>query len=125
MSVIIRLRRMGRTNKPFYRVVATDSRCSNSGRFLESLGWYDPDKPEPNISVKLDRVDYWKENGAVFSDTVKSLVRKARKGLCVSADTPEPETEPALEPVAEAAVADAASSEEAPETAADEKSEAS
>lgn len=126
MSVIIRLRRMGRTNKPFYRVVATDSRCSNSGRFLEAVGWYDPDKPEPNFSVKLDRVDYWKDNGAVFSETVQSLVRKARKGLGVSADTPEPtpspEAEPVSEPVAEAAVADSVASEEAP---ADEKPEAS
>ncbi len=122
MSVIIRLRRMGRTNKPFYRVVATDSRCSNTGRFLEALGWYDPDKSEPNFSVKLDRVDYWKDNGALFSDTVKSLVRKARKGLGVPVGAPEPAPEP--EPVAEAAVTGSAS-EETPETAADEKSEES
>lgn len=80
MSVKIRLRRMGRTNTPFYRVVATDSRCSNTGRFLESLGWYDPVRKGPNFSLKLDRVDYWKSNGAIFSDTVSSLVRKARKG---------------------------------------------
>jgi len=90
MSVKIRLRRMGRTNKPFFRVVATDSRCSNTGRFLESLGWYDPDKAAPNFSLRLDRVDYWKSNGAIFSDTVNSLVRKSRKGLGVPAGTPEP-----------------------------------
>ena len=90
MSVKIRLRRMGRTNKPFYRVVATDSRCSNTGRFLESLGWYDPDKAAPNFSLRLDRVDYWKSNGATFSDTVKSLVRKSRKGLGAAPNAPEP-----------------------------------
>ena len=98
MSVKIRLRRMGRTNRPFYRVVATDSRCSNSGRFLETLGWYDPAKAAPNFSLKLERVDYWKSNGAIFSDTVKSLVRKARKGLGVAPQV-------AVEP--EAAAADA------------------
>ncbi len=88
MSVKIRLRRMGRTNTPFYRVVATDSRCSNTGRFLESLGWYDPVRKGPNFSLKLDRVDYWKSNGAIFSDTVSSLVRKARKGEGVVESAP-------------------------------------
>lgn len=119
MSVIIRLRRMGRINKPFYRVVATDSRCSNSGRFLEALGWYDPDKPEPNFSLKLDRVDYWKENGAQFSDTVNSLVRKSRKGLGVPANTPEPAPvpEPETAPVGET---EEAASPEAPKATTDE-----
>ncbi len=132
MSVKIRLRRMGRTNKPFYRVVATDSRCSNSGRFLESLGWYDPDKPEPNFSLKIDRVDYWKDNGALLSDTVKSLVRKSRKGMGLAPESPEPVTEPA--PAAEpATTADSATegqpeateTEAQPEGATEEKPDAS
>lgn len=113
MSVKIRLRRMGRTNQPFYRVVATDSRCSNTGKFLESLGWYDPAKKEPNFSLKMDRVDYWKGNGAIFSDTVSSLVRKARKGLAVAPaaavePVPVEEEEAAPEPVAAGADAPAA-----------------
>lgn len=112
MSVKIRLRRMGRTNKPFFRVVATDSRCSNTGRFLESLGWYDPDKAAPNFSLRMDRVDYWKANGAIFSDTVNSLVRKSRKGLGAPVNTPEPTEEAPAEAAVEAAVA------EAPEVAA-------
>ena len=98
MSVKIRLRRMGRTNTPFYRVVATDSRCSNTGRFLESLGWYDPVRKAPNFSLKLDRVDYWKSNGAIFSDTVSSLVRKARKGEGVVEAAPEAVTEESAAP---------------------------
>lgn len=111
MSVKIRLRRMGRTNKAFYRIVATDSRRGTSGRFLETLGWYDPINSGANFSMKLDRVDYWKSNGAIFSDTVSSLVRKARKGLGAPAEAPEPV--PAAEPVAatEPAVATAAEPE--------------
>ena len=128
MSVKIRLRRMGRINKPFYRVVATDSRCSNTGRFLETLGWYDPDRAGPNFSLKLDRVDYWKSNGAIFSDTVKSLVRKSRKGLGVAANAPAPVEEPA--PVAESAEAAAAETPvetpaETPDATKEEKSDAS
>jgi len=118
MSVKIRLRRMGRINKPFYRVVATDSRCSNTGRFLETLGWYDPDRAGTNFSLKLDRVDYWKSNGAIFSDTVKSLVRKSRKGLGAAANAPEPVAEPAppAEPVeAETPAVSDATPDETPE----------
>lgn len=104
MAVKIRLRRMGRTNQPFYRVVAADGRCANTGRFLETLGWYDPAKAEANFSLKMDRVEYWKQNGAILSDTVKSLVRKSLKGLGAPVSTPEPgSTEPAAavtEPVA-------------------------
>lgn len=94
MSVKIRLRRMGRNKQPFYRVVATDSRCSTSGRFLEKLGWYDPTRKEPNFSLKMDRVEYWKNNGAELSDTAKSLVRKARKGLSVEAAQLQPDPDP-------------------------------
>ena len=106
MSVKIRLRRMGRNKKPFYRVVATDSRCSNSGRFLENVGWYDPTRDGVNFSLKMDRVDYWQGNGALLSDTVKSLVRKARQGGPVAATgeappvVPVPATGPAGEETA-------------------------
>ncbi len=118
MSVKIRLRRMGRINKPFYRVVATDSRCSNSGRFLETVGWYDPDRPAPNFSIKLDRVDYWKANGALLSDTVKSLVRRTRKGQGAPANAPEPVSEPAPPAAAPAATESTTAAE--PEAKSDE-----
>jgi small subunit ribosomal protein S16 len=107
MAVKIRLRRMGRTNQPFYRVVAADGRCANTGRFLETLGWYDPAKAEANFCLKMDRVEYWKKNGAILSDTVNSLVRKSLKGMGAPAATPEPgsaEPEAAVtEPVADGA----------------------
>ncbi len=101
MAVKVRLRRMGRKNTPFYRVVASDSRCSNTGRFLESLGWYDPVKKDVNYSLNMERVDYWQQNGAIFSDTVKSLVRKARKNQHVAPAAPV--AAEAVAPVAEAA----------------------
>jgi small subunit ribosomal protein S16 len=78
MAVMIRMRRMGNNKKPFFRVVATDSRCSNSGRFLEVLGWYDPKQKGTNYELKMDRVDLWQKQGAQISDTVASLVRRAR-----------------------------------------------
>jgi ribosomal protein S16 len=46
---------------------------------MEILGWYDPKKKGVNFSLKLDRIDHWKNHGAILSDTVASLVRKARK----------------------------------------------
>jgi small subunit ribosomal protein S16 len=70
---------MGGNKKPFFRIVATDSRCSNTGRFLEALGWYDPKKKGTNFEVKTERVEYWVGKGAQLSDTVNSLMRKLRK----------------------------------------------
>ncbi len=80
MATKIRLRRMGTTNNPFYRVVVADSRFATTGRYLEVLGWYDPKKAEKNFSVKVDRVDYWLSVGAQVSPTAKSLIKKARAG---------------------------------------------
>lgn len=89
MSVTIRLRRMGRNNRAFYRVVATDTRRSNTGKYIESLGWYDPESKAGDFSLKLDRIEYWKSNGAKVSDTVRSLIRRsARKPK--AAYKPEP-----------------------------------
>lgn len=77
MSVKIRLRRTGANNDVSYRVVATDSRSPRDGRFIEVLGWYDPKKTGINFQLKLDRIQHWKSRGAVISDTVASLVKKA------------------------------------------------
>ncbi len=79
MAVVLRLKRIGSTNKPFYRVVAADERTATSGRFLETLGWYDPKKSGENFRLDLARADYWKDNGARMTETVRSLVNKARK----------------------------------------------
>ena len=73
---------MGSNKKPFFRIVATDERAPQTGRYLENVGWYDPkvkDKNKKNCELKLDRIDYWKSKGAIISHAVDSLVRKARK----------------------------------------------
>ena len=77
MAVKIRMRRTGGKNDICYRVVAADGRSPRDGKFLELLGWYDPKRAGTNFELKLDRIDYWKKQGAMVSDTVASLVRKA------------------------------------------------
>jgi small subunit ribosomal protein S16 len=77
MAVKLRLRRMGTIKKPFFRIVAADSRSPRDGKFLEILGTYDPKKTEENISIKKDRVLHWIKQGAQASETVKSLIKKA------------------------------------------------
>lgn len=76
MSVTVRLSRAGRHKKPYYRIVATDSRSPREGRFLEVLGTYDPAKTEENCIVNSDKVKYWLGQGAQISHTVKSLLQK-------------------------------------------------
>ncbi len=78
MAVKIRLRRMGSKNSAFYRVIIQDSRRAPTGRFIETLGWYDPKQEGNNFSLNLDRIDYWLGNGAQPSDTATSLIKKAR-----------------------------------------------
>lgn len=79
MAVKIRMRRMGNNKKPFFRVVATDERNPQTGRYLENLGWYDPKEKGTNFKLNLERVDYWKSRGAIISPSVASIVKKARK----------------------------------------------
>lgn len=76
MAVHIRLARLGRTHRPFYRVVAIDSRNHREGRAAEILGTYDPMLPAKNIQVKIDRVHAWINNGAQLSESVTSLLRR-------------------------------------------------
>ena len=78
MAVSLRLTRMGAKKKPFYRIVAADSRAPRDGRFIEKLGHYDPMIEPPLIVVDLERVDYWIGVGAQPSETVGQLIAKAR-----------------------------------------------
>jgi len=77
--VKIRLRRTGSVNNANFRVVATDSRSPRDGKFLEILGWYQPKQAGENYKIDLARVDYWVGTGAQLSETVASIVKKARK----------------------------------------------
>lgn len=75
--VKLRLKRMGTINKPFYRIVAVDSRKKRDGKYLESVGYYDPKTDPLTLKVDADRALYWLGVGAQPSDTVRSLLRKA------------------------------------------------
>lgn len=76
MAVIIRMRRMGRKNRPYYRIVATDKRSPRDGRFIELLGTYDPLKEGKNFDLNRDRVLYWLGVGAEVSDAVGTFLAK-------------------------------------------------
>ena len=77
--VRIRLRRIGTKNVPAYRIVVADARSPRDGRFIESLGTYDPRKATDNFKVDVERAKYWVQKGAQPSDTVRSILKKAEK----------------------------------------------
>jgi small subunit ribosomal protein S16 len=85
MAVSIRLRREGAKNRPFYRVVVADKRSPRDGKFIEVIGNYDPRKTGENYELNLDRAEYWVKNGAQPSETVASIIKKARKKTTVTA----------------------------------------
>lgn len=76
--VKIRLRRMGATNRPFYRLVVSDSRKVATSAALEEIGFYDPRANPPRVEFDQARVDYWLARGAQLSETVKRLVAAKR-----------------------------------------------
>jgi len=75
--VRIRLRRTGRKKTPTYRIVVADSTSPRDGRFIEIIGQYNPRQGETALNLKTERANYWLDNGAQPSDTVRSLLRKA------------------------------------------------
>ena len=76
MAVRIRLARHGAKKRPYYRIVVADSESPRDGRYLETVGTYNPLREPAEINVKQERVQYWLEQGAVPSDTVRSLLKK-------------------------------------------------
>ena len=66
-------------NRPYYKVVVTDSRSPRDGKFIEIIGTYDPKKPGHNSMLKIDRAEYWIARGAQPSATVRSLIKKNKK----------------------------------------------
>jgi small subunit ribosomal protein S16 len=73
------LQRFGKKKQPFYRIVVTDSRRPRDGKYIESIGWYNPISEPMKFEIKEERAFYWLEKGAIPTDTVKSLMR--RKGI--------------------------------------------
>ena len=84
MAVSIRLRREGALNNPYYKVVVADQRSPRDGKFIEIIGNYDPKKAGSNANIDLTRADYWIDKGARPSDTVRSIIKKARKTATVA-----------------------------------------
>jgi small subunit ribosomal protein S16 len=114
--VKIRLKRMGTTKRPFYRLVVADSRSPRDGRFIESLGFYDPLPAEHRIEIDADRVREWLRRGARPSDTARDLL--VRQGILpASARVQRPAPVKAEEPAAEAPAPAAAPAAEAPAAA--------
>ena len=117
MAVRIRLQRHGKKRRPFYRLVAVDSRSQRDGRFIERIGHYDPMTDPANIVIDAEKALKWLRTGAQPSDTAKDLMSKAgvweqfineKEGRSIP--TPETESAPASEE-------DSASAEESAEEA--------
>jgi len=83
VAVRLRLKRMGRRHRSFYRLNAMDSRSPRDGRVIEQLGWYDPHAKEPDkqVSLNRERIEHWLSVGAKPSDTVRQIL--VRQGIAV------------------------------------------
>jgi small subunit ribosomal protein S16 len=82
MAVRLRMKKMGRTHRPFFRVCAMDQRSPRDGRVIEELGTYDPMCPETDarVTLKADRIDYWLGVGAQPSQSVATFIKKYGTG---------------------------------------------
>jgi len=75
--VKIRLRRMGAKKSPYYRIVVADSKSPRDGRFIEEIGTYNPLTSPSEVKIDLQRANYWIQNGAQPTDTVRALLKKS------------------------------------------------
>jgi small subunit ribosomal protein S16 len=104
VAVRIRMKRLGRKHRPYFRIVAIDSRQPRDGRIIEELGSYDPMVPNTDERVRLrpDRIRYWMGVGALPSEKVSVLLRKYMKKIeeqqAQAAAAPAPEAPPAAPP---------------------------
>ena len=67
---------MGAKKRPFYRIVAADSRSPRDGRFIETIGYYDPKTDPATIKVNEEKAKHYLDKGAIPTDTVKSILKK-------------------------------------------------
>ncbi len=84
MPVKIRLARHGAKKRPFYRIVVADSESPRDGKYLEAVGSYNPLKDPAEVSLKEERIRYWMNQGAIPTNTIKSLFKK--EGLFANPD---------------------------------------
>jgi small subunit ribosomal protein S16 len=95
MALKIRLTKVGSVHQPLYRVVVAEARSRRDGAAIENLGTYRPgDKGSP-IKVDLARVDYWLSKGALPTDTMHAMIKKARRAASAKAETPATAAAPA------------------------------
>jgi len=97
MALKIRLSRIGTTHAPVYHVVVAEARSRRDGRPAELLGTYNPRAAGKQLTLKVDRADYWISQGAKPTDTALSLIKKARKALETAEAAPVVPTEPTAE----------------------------
>jgi small subunit ribosomal protein S16 len=81
MAVVLRLARAGAKHKPYYHVVATDSRNPRDGKFIEAVGAYDPTVSPPKVEFNEERLNYWLKTGATPSETVADLIKVNAKAV--------------------------------------------
>jgi small subunit ribosomal protein S16 len=98
MALKIKLARIGATHNPVYRVVVAEGRSRRDGRFVEILGTYSPKQRSGQLKLNVERADYWVSQGAIPTDTSRSLIKKARK----LGDAPEAVPVEAAAPVEDA-----------------------
>ena len=77
--VALRLQRKGAKDRPYYKIVAADSRAPRDGRYIEQVGIYDPLQEGENWKIDIEKVDRWISNGAQPSDTVFNIIKKSKK----------------------------------------------
>ncbi|BCL60371.1 30S ribosomal protein S16 [Desulfomarina profundi] len=77
MAVRIRLTRLGKKKKPFYRIIVADSEAKRDGKFLDILGTYDPLQDPAEVNINEEKLQEWLGRGALPTTTVKSLIKKA------------------------------------------------
>src|ERR687885_770366 len=110
MSVRVRLTRVGSKKNPIWRVVVADQRSPRDGRFIETIGHYNPQTEPSTIVIDEERFQHWVSRGAQPSNQVKQLVKAHSKGVSPQApeaeEAPAPEAEEAPAPEAEEAPAD-------------------
>ena len=78
MAVKLRLKRMGSKQKPFYRIVAADSRSPRDGRFIETVGTYNPIKGKEVVTIDEEKALSWLSKGAIPTDTVRTIFRECK-----------------------------------------------
>ncbi|MFL5356921.1 30S ribosomal protein S16 [Archangium sp.] len=84
MAVVLRLARAGAKKKPYYHVVATDSRNPRDGKFIEAVGAYDPNLNPAKVEFDADRLEYWLKSGATPSETVGELIKRHKRAAAAA-----------------------------------------